>query len=296
MKSIFRISIIASAGIVLFTSCSNVKGSTVYKELSSEISDLRSETSSANLELKNNLRKLDLATTNSKVAATDLTTLESEAKTAINKMSEMLMNDSVRAQAIQTYAIPACREFEKEFMQFELTGDDSAINTDLAGKKVGANKRAWYAYSASQEKGIPPGMAKLTSDFENFSNSCGRDGKSDFFKTCKTFDKRFMKKDPSSFKGQCVRGRVKVVQFDTNTGKCAFQGYLDADYDYRAQFGVTLNPENHQTDTKCTWISSIVQDMYVGFWAVGLDAYTYETSNGGKQTVPAFKIMRLQTN
>ena len=293
MKNTYRISIVASAALILFASCSNVKDSTEYKELSSQVSDLQNEASSANLELKDNQRKLEMATANIKAAKTKLKALQDERETKRNKVSQMLMDDSVRAKAIQQFSIPACRAFGKAFYQVDMVSDDDTVVNDLISEKVGKSNAAWIGYSDRPQDDDPPGIKKLISDFSKFTD-CYRDGESDFFKTCKTFDKRFMNKDPSTFKGKCVRGRVKVAQFDTNTGKCAFQGYLDADYSFRAQFGVSLDPENHQTQTECSWTSELVEDMYINFWGVGLDAYTYSTSNGGKQTVPAFKLMRWQ--
>ena len=293
MKTLYRMSIIASAGIVLFASCSNVKDSTEYQELSSQVAELQNQASSARLELKDNLRKLEMATNNSKVADKKLATLKIERQNKRTDISQILMNDVVRAKAIQKYAIPACRAVEKNYGLFGLTEDDDEVKLDLVEKKIGVSQIGWWYYSIDEDSDLP-GTAKLASDYKSVRKSCAREGSDEFFKTCKTFDKRFMKKDPSTFKGQCVRGRVKVVQFDTNTGKCAFQGYLDGDYGFRAQFGVVLDAEDHQSQTDCEWTSEIVEDMYINFWAAGLDAYTYDTSNGGRQTVPAFRILQWQ--
>ena len=164
-------------------------------------------------------------------------------------------------------------------------------------KKIGASNDAWDAYARSEKQDDdPPGIQLLIADFEKYMNQCGRDGSNEFFATCKTFDKRFMKKDPATFTGKCIRGRVKVAQFEKeSTGKCAFQGYLDNDYDFRAQFGVSLDPNTHQEQTRCSWTSEIVEDLVINFWAVGIGSYTYTTTNGNKLAVPAFKLLQWQS-
>ena len=98
-------------------------------------------------------------------------------------------------------------------------------------------------------------------------------------------------KNPEQFKGKCVKGTVRIAQFDSNTGPCSFQGYIGGGYDVRAQFGQVLDPDKHDEEKECEWTSKLVEDNFITFWAWGLGSFSYDTTSGGKQTVPAFKMV-----
>ena len=58
----------------------------------------------------------------------------------------------------------------------------------------------------------------------------------------------------------------------------------------RAQFGQTLDPNTHDDEKECSWTKELVEDNFIEFYGFGLGSFTYKTSIGGSQTIPAFKM------
>ena len=110
-------------------------------------------------------------------------------------------------------------------------------------------------------------------------------------KKCVSFDRKLLKRNPDEFKGKCLIGTVKIVQADSNTGPCAFQGYIGGGYEVRAQFGTGLDVMMHSSNTDCDEsYKKLTEGRTITFAAISLGSYSYDTTSGGKQTVPAFKI------
>jgi hypothetical protein len=296
MKHQLRTPFVMVTAVLIVAGCSNVKDTSEYKALTSEVSQLQNDVTAAKNSLSASEKELKSITSVSNTATTKLKKLQDTGEANLTKISQALETDAIRSQALQKFALPACSAAEKAFHEAGVVTDDDSDVAKFIAKKIGASKYAWWGATRSAlDDDKYSGIRRFTAEFDAYREECQQTGSDAFFDTCKTFDKRFLKKDPESFKGKCIRGRVKVAQFEaTSTGKCAFQGYLDNDYDFRAQFGVSLDPNTHQEQTDCSWTSEIVEDLTINFWAVGLGSFTYTTTNGNKLTVPAFKLLAAQ--
>lgn len=117
---------------------------------------------------------------------------------------------------------------------------------------------------------------------------------------CSNLDSGQLAKSPARFVGTCMHGFGRVVQFDSNTGPCTFHANIGDRrsawyiYDLRAQFGVTNDPDTQSLFTFCDWLSDIEEDTEIEFWAFGVGSYSYSTTLGGTNTIPAFHIVYVR--
>lgn len=274
--------------LLVFTasSCSNPKSSVEYKSLEAEIEALNSQIQ--NLESSIEQRSMD---------EERITTLNAKREQLIGQF-DAIFSDPIRRKSIASkLGIDACKVLSNK-------EQGALANLDLTEDLFTSS--AWYVET---DKGLRPGNVILGTDSfsaENYPQSladysailaasrCRINAENEFYKKCESVDKRLINKNPEAFKGKCIKGTVRIAQFDSNTGPCAFQGYLGGGYDVRAQFGLTMNPDTQGELKECSWTKNLVEDNFITFWGYGLGAYTYTTSNGGSQTVPAFKMVAFR--
>ena len=282
-KSLF---VLLSLLVFTASSCSNPKSSIEYKTLEAEIATLNSQIQ--NLESSIEQRNMD---------EERITTLNAKREQLIGQL-DTILSDPARRQSIAL-------KLGKDACKVEVEKDNAALaNLDLTEDLFSSS--AWYVET---DKGARPGNTILGED--NFwapdypqsladysailaASRCRINAENEFYKTCETVDKKLINKNPEAFKGKCIKGTVRIAQFDSNTGPCAFQGYLGGGYDVRAQFGLTMDPDTQGELKECPWTEKLVEDNFITFWGYGLGAYTYTTSNGGSQTIPAFKMVAFR--
>ncbi len=293
-KSIVLLTSVVICGVL--SSCGGVKGTKEYKDVQSKIEKLQAEIATAKKE-KAKLTKdgaPKMPNDNSAVSKAKSATANAKAQreSAFAAVGEALMDDAVRARVVQDLYLPACIEAQMLFREAEGKFESVSDKLDYVYEKQGDSKSYWY--NISYEDGEPQGFKKLSDDKDALEDTCGQKGDIAFYKKCEKFDSLVLKKDPERFKGKCLTGTVRIEQMDSNTGPCAFQGYVGGGYDVRAQFGMTVSTLTHSTYKECDWADKLKENMSIPFYAFGLGKYSYETTNGGNQTVPAFKLVAFR--
>jgi len=279
----YRLSIVVSLSLMLMA-CSNPERSAEYKALDAEVASLETEIS--DIESSINDRKSD---------ASQLSLLKDERQSLISQFFEILSDSSKRQRIIRELGVPACKQFQ--IATYQASGVVDGFGDDFWDSvyiRVSPADLIFTGpfFSDEQEDGDPDSLMQYSVDV--MKTGCIEKGDREFYTQCETVDKRIINKNPEAFRGKCIKGTVRIAQFDSNTGPCAFQGYLGGGFDVRAQFGETLDPDTHASVTDCEWTKELVEDNFITFWGWGLGAYSYTTTNGGNQTVPAFKMFRYQ--
>jgi hypothetical protein len=273
--------------LILFTaSCANPKESAEYKSLANEIATLESE-----------IPKLRAALGDRKSQESLLGAIKGKGTMLRQDFLELISDPGKRQQIIRGLGVKYCKKFHTALQETVAVVDgqggdifwnavDSRIplHEQILGRKFSERDLADGNFSDA--------MNKWNEELE--ATRCERDAADEFYSKCETVDKRLINKNPEAFRGKCIKGTVRIAQFDSNTGPCAFQGYLGGGYDVRAQFGQTLDPNTHNLETECEWTEDLVEDNYITFWGWGIGAFSYSTASGGNQTVPAFKMVMYQ--
>lgn len=127
-------------------------------------------------------------------------------------------------------------------------------------------------------------------DTSHMAADCGREGYENIFgsaatvlnRICETVNIDKLKKDPSSYSGQCFRGRsAYVVQFDTNTGPLHFHANLGSRFGDRVEFELTQGLSGEE----------LYEGVRFNWYAVGDGVLSYSTTSGGTNTIPSFKLV-----
>jgi hypothetical protein len=294
-KSIVLLATVVISGVL--SSCGGVKSTKEYKDVQSKIEKLQAEIATAKKEKAKLTKDIETKTPDYNSAVSKARSAVAEAKAQSDSTSasvgEALMDNAVRARVAQQLWLPAC--IERVMLSNESEGkfDSEEDQLDYVNEKQGDSNEYWY-YAALYDAGDPQGFQKLEDETDALSGSCNQKGHSEFAKKCEKFDPLVLKKDPERFKGKCLFGTVRIEQMDSNTGPCAFQGYVGGGYDVRAQFGMTTSTLTHSAFKDCDWADRLKENMSVTFIAYGLGAYSYETTSGGNQTVPAFNLINTR--
>jgi hypothetical protein len=295
-KLIVLLATVVISGVLL--SCGGVKSTKEYKDVQSKIEKLQAEIATAKKEKAKLTKDTDTKTPDDNSAVSKARSAAADAKaqrdSARASVGEALMDNAVRARVVQELWIPACIENSKLFLEAEGIFDSEEDKWDYINEKISDSSSYWYS-AAQYEDGDPQGFKKLEDETSAVYESCNQKGNNAFAKKCEKFDSLVLKKDPERFKGKCLTGNVRIEQMDSNTGPCAFQGYVGGGYDVRTQFGMTMSTLTHSTYKGCDWADKLKENMSITFWAYGLGAYSYETTNGGNQTVPAFKLVMFRS-
>ena len=274
-----RIIAIALTALTIFatSSCSNPKSSAEYQALETEVEALKSQ-----------VQTLEDSLAQNTADAQSITSLTSERETLINELAGAFSIPQYLEAVVPVLGIDACKSYTKALFETIAIVDGFGIDfyTEM-NKRIRPGVMILGEDSFTVEN-YPQGLVDYSKALK--STRCSSDAGTEFYKTCETVDKKLLNKNPDSFKGKCIKGSVRIAQFDSNTGACAFQGYLGGGYDVRAQFGQTLDPNTHDDEKECSWTEELVEDNFIEFYGYGLGSFTYKTSIGGSQTIPAFKM------
>lgn len=297
-----RMFLLLLGAVVPLAGCSDPKSSAEYRELDSVVNEISSdlaqveadiaEAESSQSEIRSeNEAAIAILKTEEGIAKESVSKAETDRNTARDLVSSALMDPSVRRKVLVELVEPACEKFGYEYVRGTgVTDDEKDELQRIVAGMVGKKGMYWWI-AADAGPGDPAGMLALSEEFAPRGDSCFDKGSNRFYDECSKFDRLLLKKDPESFKGKCLQGRVKIAQMDSNTGPCSFQGYLDGDYDVRTQFGMVLDLEIQSAVRDCSWAGELKEEMTIDFWAFGLGSYSYSTTSGGTQTVPAFRLL-----
>ena len=121
-----------------------------------------------------------------------------------------------------------------------------------------------------------------------------------FLENCERISVDQVLKNPDGLEGECFVLHARIVQFDSATGPCSFHADIARnysadwwDYDNRSTFGYANNEIASSLIINCPQLDNIDVDDYVKVWATVLGSYTYETTLGGSNTVPSFRIEKV---
>jgi hypothetical protein len=132
-------------------------------------------------------------------------------------------------------------------------------------------------------------------------NKTAEEREADRLAECQSIAVDQLEKNPAAYEGVCVVMYARIVQFDTNTGPCSFHAELSASrstrwsaYDVRSTFGYESTELASARKQDCPALAEIDGDDYIKVWALGVGSYSYSTSIGGTNTVPSFKIEKVE--
>ena len=125
--------------------------------------------------------------------------------------------------------------------------------------------------------------------------------RADFLDDCERISVDQVEKNPDGLEGQCFVLYGRIVQFDSNTGPCSFHANIARnnssrwwDYDIRSTFGYEDSEILSSFVTTCPELDDIDGDDFVKIWGTVLGSHRYDTSLGGSNTVPSFKIEKVE--
>jgi len=288
-----RVLVLIAVLPIILLACSNPKDSDAYKQLVVDVGALESERDSLQQQVTA-ITDLSAKVENLSAKVEDLKIQSQQIREKIEKLFE---DPQLRQLSIKQFYEPACVAWQNASYVVASVTDDfdgqeisfEKLDTFIENK-IGLAARVWNEYGL-WESSDPLG-ATFVKDRQIAYEKCLDVTSNWFEENCETFDSRFMKKNPDDFKGKCLTGKVKIAQMDSNTGPCAFHGYLDGNYDFRTQFGTTVDVNKQSTVTNCVQMEDLVEGKYISFIAFGLGSYNYDTTSGGNQTIPAFKLIR----
>lgn len=271
---------------IVLGGCSSATSSSEYKSLKSEVESIQAEVDSL-LTKAGSAANLDAK----------ITELNDKGYAVSNEESVLLSNPIRRKAAVTKLGLPACKAWS--YARFNLLDDYDDVSTDDFSKMielvVGPNVYSWLTLIAGgPQDSLLVGTNQFITevDFDNCYRNSFQPWLDD---ECETFDRMMLKKDVNSFKGKCIKGKVKIAQSDSLTGPCSFQGYINGDYDVRAQFGFTLDTATHTTSNDCIdEAKQLTEGRFVEFAGFAIGSYTYTSSNGSN-TVPAFKLVWVES-
>lgn len=104
---------------------------------------------------------------------------------------------------------------------------------------------------------------------------------------CSEIDLGKISKAPTRYQGECFRGTAEIVQWDINTGECAFHATIGrlAGQDVRAEFEDPSPP--------CDWLEEYAQGDRIGWHATANGVLTYDTIQGDTMSIPTFRIFSI---
>ena len=124
--------------------------------------------------------------------------------------------------------------------------------------------------------------------------------RADFLDNCERISVDQVLKNPNGLAGECFVLHARIVQFDSATGPCSFHADIARnysanwwDYDNRSTFGYADNEISSSLLFICPELDKIDVDDYVKAWVTVLGSFTYETTLGGSNTVPSFRIEKV---
>jgi hypothetical protein len=267
---------------VVLSGCASATFSSEYRTLKNEVEGIKAEIDSL-LTQSGDLNDLDAK----------LTELNDEGYVLSEEASALLSVPSRRKAAVTKLGLPACKAYS--YARFNLLDDydDASTNDFLKALElgIGFDNLPWSRLIRNEASYAGQQAINQFITEVNFDGCYSTNFRTWLDDVCQTFDRMMLKKDINAFDGQCLKGRVKIAQSDALTGPCGFQGYINGDYDVRAQFGFTLDAATHSTSTDCiSEAKKLTEGRFIEFAGFAIGLHTYTTSNGSN-TIPAFKIV-----
>ena len=125
--------------------------------------------------------------------------------------------------------------------------------------------------------------------------------RAEFLDNCERISVDQIEKNPDGLEGECFVMYGRIVQFDSNTGPCSFHANISRnqssrwwDYDIRSTFGYEDNEFLSTIRQDCPELDRIDGDDFIKVWGTVLGSFSYDTSIGGSNTVPSFKIEKVE--
>ena len=147
---------------------------------------------------------------------------------------------------------------------------------------------------------------EMTED-QAVEQNCGMT-KEQILDVCETLDETSRKrilKGPPSIVGNCYKLFVLIRQFDAATGPCSFFGpfwesrpWLSREMEAQmlGHFGLHLDPELAHTVKDCPFFDDVFEGHVILVYGTYTGTLTYETTDGGYNTVPAFAMEASRTS
>ena len=121
-----------------------------------------------------------------------------------------------------------------------------------------------------------------------------------FLDNCERISVDQILKNPDGLEGECFVLHARIVQYDSATGPCSFHADIARnysanwyDYDNRSTFGYADDEILSSLLSNCPQLDNIDVDDFVKVWGTVLGSYTYETTMRGSNTVPSFRIEKV---
>ena len=140
-------------------------------------------------------------------------------------------------------------------------------------------------------------QAKLVAAVED----CTDERRAEFLSDCERIQVDQIQKNPDGNSGRCLVMYARIVQFDSATGPCSFHAELSRsrstrwyDYDVRSTFGYLDQESTSSLLQECPELDDIDADDYIKVWATVLGSLTYDTTAGGTNHVPSFRIEKVE--
>jgi hypothetical protein len=297
MKAPLRVLTGIIAGLTI-ASCASVESSSEYKALNAQVASTEKKLS----DLRSTLQKKkgdfeDLKESQSAEiaeASSQLDAVKQEREANRRALAAKLESPQVRSRVIQEFVTEACKKHG--YYDLKSVGVRDGRDDMLQWVKEQVNSDWDFNVSGFAEtdtfgSASPQSLLTFNDAAEGPCNSATRRGEEDFYDECRSLSRMQLKKNPEQYKGECIRGSIRIAQYDSNTGPCSFQGYFGGGYDVRVQVGTTLDTATHATAKECDWLDKLVEDKYIEVWAFVLGSYQYSTTSGGNQTVPALRLV-----
>ena len=265
--------------VIGLTGCSSVKSSTEYKSLEKSVNDLEIDIS-----------KLQATIDSVTLLKSELADLKLERSNIQNEIARIGLKPSVLGKVKSQLLAPACVAYQEKALKLLAQRDDEGSEAYWEAISAGFSPEIerWFFRVPDESQTPKINVFYKALNWDDCSNAALQ---TTLLKKCVSFDRKLLKRNPDEFKGKCLKGTVKIQQADSNTGPCAFQGYVGGGYEVRAQFGTTLDAKTHSSATDCTKRAKrLTEGATVRFMAISIGSYSYDTTSGGAQTVPAFKI------
>lgn len=136
---------------------------------------------------------------------------------------------------------------------------------------------------------------------ENSVKDCADKRVAEVLADCQRIDVDQLQKNPDGLAGTCLVTYAYIVQYDSATGPCSFHAELSRsrstrwyDYDVRSTFGYSDNEVASSFVTNCPELDRIDTEDYIKVWATVLGSFSYETTMGGTNHVPSFRIEKIE--
>ena len=301
---------ILSAGLVSVTACSSDPAtSDEYLLLSSEVAALKDQRNKIDEQILAAEESLVVQQAERKISEESVQVLQEDLDRLILEIANLELMETGLAAELDTVSA-AVADARAEVIDFKETSTryTSAVRRAIPSYQRHLCRRDWEAdlsrlirdldgtqLASDVGSGFPDDisdvdMRRVQTDFAEID--CGLWGDDELFgseaavlnRICERVNIEKLKKNPSSYAGQCFRGTgAYVTQFDVNTGPRTFHASLGSRYGERVEF-------------KLDRISgeSLYEDVRFDWWAVGNGSRTYQTAIGGSNTIPSFTIFWYQ--